>query len=785
MKKLLFFFILLLAVTGCANTPVNFKVERVSTTSVKLNWDKSEWASGYKVYRSDSEDGMYREVNTTENVSYEDMGLRSGAKYYYKVSAIGFGGGKESVPTDKVTASTELLVPSNLRVSASNSKVFLDWYSVKEAALYRVYRSETEKGEYKVIGETNVNSYEDTSMESGKNYFYKIKAIKGDAESAFSYLVSIKSGMGAPKNISAIPNGVNGVLVTWDRVEGAASYYIYRSRNENASFDEIGFTDANRYEDKNLISGRIYYYKVKAAGKGVESQMSESAFAMTKVAAPKNIRIKQVTQETATFMWDSVDLVDGYKIYRSDNDNKNYKELDYTSELSFTDKGLEPNTIYYYKITAYVGKTESDYSEEKRIETNAQVITLKIIKSGMSDIRIGWTKLQGVTNYTVYRSEKASEDYEQIGTTDENTFDDSGLSPYKNYYYRVKGFKGTQEINSTILVVKSIDEDKKEPAVKNEGSKKYITNCITANNSANLLAAGTTENNIKLWKISTGELLATLTGHSKDVVSIAFSPDGTILASGDGAGIVKIWGMPDGELLKTIKAHSDKVSGLAVGIDNKTLVTGGSDRLVKVWSITEGKETRIFKGHESAVTGVVLFSDNNRVASSSNDKTIKLWNIETGKLARTFVDKYMVSGKELENYNVGEVTSLSIDAAGKRLASGNADNKVKVWDASTGELLATLRGHMDIVSDVIFNKYGNKIASVSWDKTIKIWDISSPTPSKWVETTRSEYLNGHAGFITGIDAGSEGNMIYTSSKDGTLKMWDINTGKVIRTFVEK
>lgn len=786
MRRILFLIVILTLLSGCTNTPANFKVENASTTSIKLNWEKSKWASGYKIYRSESEDGNFKEISTTQNISYEDMGLKSGVSYFYKISAIGFGNTKESQLSEKIDVATELLVPSNLKVSASNSKVFLDWYSVKDATGYKIYRSESEKGEYVQIGESKSNSYEDKNLESGKNYYYRVKAFKGKSESAFSYIVYVKSGMGSPRNINVTPNGVNGIVVTWDRVEGADNYYIYRSRNENATFDEIGFTDATRYEDRNLISGRIYYYKVKASGKGTESAVSESSYAMTKVAPPKNINLRQVTQETVSFEWGSVDLVDGYKIYRSDKVNTNYKELDYTTETSFVDKGLDPNSTYYYKITAYVGKTESDYSDEKKVETNQQVIALKIIRSGMTDIKIGWTKISGVSRYVVYRSEKSNDDYEEVGKTSDISFDDKDLSPYKDYYYRVKGLKDNIEINSTILVVKSINEDKKETKDnKVEGSKNYLINSIAVSSDANIVAAATSENNIKLWKISPGDFLMTLTGHVRDVNCVAFSPDGTILASGDSAGNIKIWGMPDGALLKTIKAHSDKVVSVAVGIDNKTLISGSSDKMVKMWDISTGKEMRSFKGHEKGITKVAIFSDNSRIASASSDKTIKIWNIDSGKIIKTFVDKYVVGGKELENYSVGEVTSLSIDPSGKRIVSGNADNKVKIWDVDSGNIMATMRGHMDVVSDVVFNKIGTKIASVSWDKSIKIWDVSSPKSEKWGESARSEYLNGHSAFITSVATGNDSNMIFSGSKDGTVKMWDINTGRVVRTFSEK
>ena len=50
---------------------------------------------------------------------------------------------------------------------------------------------------------------------------------------------------------------------------------------------------------------------------------------------------------------------------------------------------------------------------------------------------------------------------------------------------------------------------------------------------------------------------------------------------------------------------------------------------------------------------------------------------------------------------------------------------MKVWDASSGEGMSTLEGHVRSVSSVCMSADGLRIVSVSRDRTVKVWDASS------------------------------------------------------------
>ncbi|MHC5733241.1 MAG: WD40 repeat domain-containing protein, partial [Nostoc sp.] len=70
------------------------------------------------------------------------------------------------------------------------------------------------------------------------------------------------------------------------------------------------------------------------------------------------------------------------------------------------------------------------------------------------------------------------------------------------------------------------------------------------------LASGSGDNTIKLWDVSTGKAIKTLTGHSSTVNSVGFSPDGKTLASGSGDNTIKLWDVSTGKAIKTLTGHS-------------------------------------------------------------------------------------------------------------------------------------------------------------------------------------------------------------------------------------
>ena len=102
---------------------------------------------------------------------------------------------------------------------------------------------------------------------------------------------------------------------------------------------------------------------------------------------------------------------------------------------------------------------------------------------------------------------------------------------------------------------------------------------------------------------------------------------------------------------------------------------------------------------------------------------------------------------------------------GRWLATASFDRTIKVWDATTGELLHTLRGHTGVITGLAFSRDGRRLfSSGGEDKTVKVWDPQ----------TEREVLNlrGHTLFCHGLASSPDGLRLASAGKDGTIRIWD-------------
>jgi WD40 repeat protein len=258
---------------------------------------------------------------------------------------------------------------------------------------------------------------------------------------------------------------------------------------------------------------------------------------------------------------------------------------------------------------------------------------------------------------------------------------------------------------------------------------------------------------LRLWRVSDGRQLLTLDGHTDSAQSVAFSSDGRLLASGSQDKTIRLWRVADGKALRTLEGHSNFVKSVAFSPDGSLLASGSCDNTIRLWRVADGKALRTLQGHSNWIDSIAFSPDGSLLASGSEDKTIRLWRVADGKALRT-----------LEGHT-NSVDSIAFSPDASLLASGSMDHTIRLWRLSDGAALRTLKGHSYTVYTVAFSPDGSLLASGSSDNTIRMWRVSG------VAALRT--LEGHTGSVCSVAFSPNGRLLASGSADQTIRLWQL------------
>ncbi|MDR0645029.1 MAG: fibronectin type III domain-containing protein [Treponema sp.] len=461
-----------LEITQIANTTFTMKTTRLETgTKVRMTFDVNSTGPAYAAASTRYIEGVINVNESSLVYTFDDVTYGSG-----------LGSAEGAGPITGVRTGTVVnFVFNNLTGStpADESRT-KQWLMPPGEIAWQI------NSEYSVTGATDT----ETAARSSIIYLVldastslnptQIGQIR-DATSSFITSLYLQLIGFVPSGVSATATSSSSITVSWNPVDNASYYYIYRSTSSGGTYSYIGETsDAYYTNSSGLSAGTEYYYKVAAYNYdyGVGAQ-SWDAYAATKVAAPSNVTATATGSDSIRVSWDAVNgaSVSGYQVYRSTSSSGTYEKAGDPSASPYTDTGLSPNTTYYYKVSA-----SNDSGEGAQSSTYGSATTNVAAPSGVTataagstSITVSWDAVNGASRYYVYRSESSGGTYTQIGSyTTATSYTNTGLSPNTEYHYKVAAYnsngQGAQSsaASATTLVQYTVtfDADGGDPATQ-------------------------------------------------------------------------------------------------------------------------------------------------------------------------------------------------------------------------------------------------------------------------------------------------------------------------------
>lgn len=172
-----------------------------------------------------------------------------------------------------------------------------------------------------------------------------------------NFLTSNATALAKVTGLSTLTRDEDEVTLSWNIVDGASGYEIYRYTTTGDTWLLLGRTAGNTYEADDLISAGVYSFRVRAfaqnaSGSIVYGDYSNTFKTCTSPDEVENLRASAKTTSTVTLKWSSVRRADKYQVYRYNSSTGTWKRLITTSKTTYKAKGLKSGTTYRFRVRA-------------------------------------------------------------------------------------------------------------------------------------------------------------------------------------------------------------------------------------------------------------------------------------------------------------------------------------------------------------------------------------------------------------------------------------------------
>ena len=240
---------------------------------------------------------------------------------------------------------------------ASTGKISLTWEAVEGAEKYEVYRATSKTGTYSRMKTLTNTTYTNTTAKVGKYYYYYVRAIDADGNYADSNIVGRTCDLAQTTVTVSNVASTGKIKVSWEAVEGATKYEVYRATSKSGTYSRITTTANTSITNTKTDAGKTYYYKVRAICDVDAAAAAYSAIKSRTCDLPRPTVSIALSSGKPKVSWAKVDGAVEYKVYRATSKSGTYSLMKTTTSLSYKNTSATAGKTYYYKVVAVCSNT--------------------------------------------------------------------------------------------------------------------------------------------------------------------------------------------------------------------------------------------------------------------------------------------------------------------------------------------------------------------------------------------------------------------------------------------
>lgn len=318
----------------------DLNITKKNANTVELTWTilKSEF-SGYNiaVYSDEAMENQVGETKKIEDVSqtsYELTDLEQDTKYYIAVTPCINTNARSNQETEPLTG--EVILPSapKVNVQPGDAQVTLSWEKVPYATEYEIYDAKSGKMIRKVTG----TSYTHTGLKNNTMYSYQVKAIVVDGENTYSSEFSVAVGatptVQKPGKVKVSIAPYNkGAKLSWSKVSGATSYYVYRYNASKKKWIKVKSLSGTSFTDKGLTVNKTYKWRVSAVRTSGGGSVEGTA------SAQVSLKVKAYLTSAVQPMWFKGTIKRTSKAYTTSTSKKYVRKIKKGTRVTILSRG--------------------------------------------------------------------------------------------------------------------------------------------------------------------------------------------------------------------------------------------------------------------------------------------------------------------------------------------------------------------------------------------------------------------------------------------------------------